>query len=201
MPDEIAFFPPMNILLIHGMFDRGSIFRRLENELTQCGHRCFAPSLRPNDARDGIADLAEKLEGRVNEVFGSDEPGVIIGFNMGCLIARYYLHYFRAARRTKAFFAISGPHYGTWTAYCYPGQGAREMRPGSALLRDLNAVNHTRMNFPIFTYWTPLDLMIIPSISSRWTPATEYVINALFHPLMPSHKKVCADIREKIQAL
>jgi triacylglycerol lipase len=191
----------MNILLIHGMFDRGSIFRRLESDLTQSGHRCFSPSLRPNDARDGIADLAEKLASLVDEVFYYEEPLVIIGFSMGCLIARYYLHYFHATGRTKAFFAISGPHHGTWTAYCYPGRGAREMRPGSLLLRDLNAVDHTRMNFPIFTYWTPFDLMIIPSISSQWAPATEYVILSPLHPLMPSNKKVRADICTKIQAL
>ena len=112
----------MNILLVHGMFDTGKIFWRLEQELTQLGHHCFAPSLRPNDAHHGIADLAEKLNGMVNESFDPKEPMVLIGFSMGCLISRYFLHHCGAGWRTRAFFAISGPHRGSLLAYFIQGR-------------------------------------------------------------------------------
>jgi triacylglycerol lipase len=188
----------MNIVLVHGIFDSGSIFKKLEKKLTKRGHRCFTPSLQPNDARHGIADLAEKLHFLVNEAFGSNEPIVIIGFSMGCLISRYYLARLDAFRRTKAFFAISGPHRGSLLAFLYPGKGFRDMRPRSNFLRDLDSINTSEWDFPIYTYWTPLDLMILPASSSRWKSATEEVVWALLHRLMPSDGKVCSSIIGKI---
>lgn len=191
----------MNILLVHGIFDTGNIYRKLAGKLTDCGHCCFAPSLLPGDARHGIADLATKLDAMVKETFGPNEPLAIVGFSMGCLVSRYYIYRLQAARRTKAFFAISGPHSGTLTAYCCPGQGARDMRPGSSLLRDLDAVDHEGLNFPIFTYWTPFDLMILPATSSRWHPAEDRIIWSPLHPLMPSNNQLCSDVVAKIEEL
>jgi len=191
----------MNILLVHGIFDTGSIYRKLVRQLTARGHHCFAPSLSPNDARHGIVDLATKLNSLVDENFGPDEPIVIVGFSMGCLIARYYIDRLRAARRIKAFFAISGPHAGTLTAYFCPGQGAKDMRPRSALLRELDSADHPAHDFPIFTYWTPLDLMILPATSSRWHPAKELIVWSALHPLMTSNNQLCSDVFAKIDEL
>ena len=188
----------MNIVLVHGIFDTGAVFKTLERELTMQGHHCFVPSLQPNDARHGIADLAEKLHFLVNEEFGSGEPIVIIGFSMGCLISRYYLARLDGFRRAEAFFAISGPHRGSLLAFLCPGKGLRDMRPGSNFLRDLDSVDMAEWNFPIYTYWTPLDLMILPANSSRWTPAMEEVVWVLLHRLMSSDKKVRLSIIEKI---
>ena len=191
----------MNVLLIHGLYDTGSIFKKLVKQLSSHGHRCLVPSLHPSDSRHGIADLACKLEVMVNEVFLPTKPLAVIGFSMGCLIARYYLHRMHAFHRTKAFFAISGPHRGTWLAYLHRGQGAREMRPGSDFLKDLDAVDETALEYPNYSYWTPLDLMIIPSSSSRMIAATDRIVWAAHHAMMPSHKKICADIIEKLDAL
>lgn len=191
----------MNILLVHGIFDTGSIFCKLAGQLTDRGHRCFSPTLTPNDARHGIADLSSKLDGIVNETFGPDEPMAIIGFSMGCLVSRYYIHRLDACRRTKAFFAISGPHGGTLTAYCYPGKGARDMRFGSPFLQDLDTVNPANQDFPIFTYWSPLDLMIVPASSSRWHPAKESIIWSPLHPMMPSNDNLCSDIVARMDEL
>jgi len=191
----------MNVLLVHGIFDTGNIYRKLAGKLTARGHHCFAPSLVPNDARHGIADLATKLDSMVNEAFGPNEPMAVVGFSMGCIVSRYYIHRLHEVRRIKAFFVISGPHAGTLTAYFCPGQGAKEMRPGSSLLRDLDSVDHDERDFPIFTYWTPFDLMILPATSSRWHPAKERIIWSLLHPLMPSDNQLCSDVVAKIDEL
>ena len=190
-----------NIVFVHGIFDTGLIFKKLEKELTEQGYRCFSPSLQPNDARYGVADLAKKLELMVNEKFGLKEPIIIVGFSMGCLISRYFLDRLHASHRTKAFFAISGPHHGTLMAYFYPGKGARDMRPSSLFLRDLDAAHPTSPSFPIYTYWTPLDLMILPASSSHWKPAQDQIVWALLHPFMPSDGKVRSSIIEKIECM
>jgi len=191
----------MNVLLIHGLYDTGSIFKKLVKDLSGQGHPCLVPSLHPNDGRHGIADLASKLEVMVNEAFDPTEPFAVIGFSMGCLISRYYLHRMHAFHRTKAFFAISGPHRGTWLAYLHRGQGAREMRPGSDFLKDLDAIDETALEYPTYSYWTPLDLMIIPPSSSKMPSATDRIVWAAHHAMMPSHKRICADIIEKLDLL
>jgi triacylglycerol lipase len=191
----------MNILLVHGMFDTGSIFKKLEGALAKLGHRCFAPSLQPADGRYGIPDLAQKLDRLVNEFFSPEEDLVIIGFSMGCIVSRYYMQHLGAARRIRAFFAISGPHRGSLLAYLYPGKGAHDLRPGSALLRNLDLLDLHAINVPTHTYWTPFDLMVVPSTSSRWLPACETIIWSLLHPLMPSNHRLCNDIIKKIGLL
>ena len=35
----------MNVLLIHGLYDTGSIFKKLVKQLSSHGHRCLVPSL------------------------------------------------------------------------------------------------------------------------------------------------------------
>ena len=75
------------------------------------------------------------------------------------------------------------------------------MRPGSDFLKDLDAVDETALEYPNYSYWTPLDLMIIPSSSSRMIAATDRIVWAAHHAMMPSHKKICADIIEKLDAL
>ena len=54
---------------------------------------------------------------------------------------------------------------------------------------------------PIYTYWTPLDLMIIPATSSRWASAHERRIWSPLHQMRPSNATVCTDIAAKIDQL
>jgi triacylglycerol lipase len=124
----------MDVVLVHGIFDNGAIFRRLAGVLADAGHRCWVPALEPADGRTGIEDLAAKLHAYIDRHLGSDAELALVGFSMGCIVSRQYLQMRDGVRRTKAFFAISGPHEGTLTAYLYPGQGAKDLRPGSQLL-------------------------------------------------------------------
>lgn len=96
----------MNVVLVHGIFDNGAIFKRLAALLTAQGHRCWVPALRPADARHGIEDLASKLKGYVQANMAPGEPFALIGFSMGCIISRQYLQMLDGAQRVCAFFAI-----------------------------------------------------------------------------------------------
>jgi triacylglycerol lipase len=191
----------MNILLVHGIFNSGAMFNRLVETLSRQGHRCFAPSLSPNDGRLGLIDLAHKLDDYVRQHIPADEEIVVIGFSMGCLVSRYYMQRLGGNARTKAYFAISGPHYGTLLGYGYIGQGARDMCPDSEFLRDLNALDAATHDFPIYTYWTPWDLMIVPATSSLWQPGIATQVPVLIHRFMVSDGTVCKDIAQKIQSL
>jgi triacylglycerol lipase len=192
----------MNIVLVHGIFDNGAIFRRLVDALTRAGHRCWVPSLKPADGRTGIRDLAAKLHAYIDRHLGTEAELALVGFSMGCIVSRHYLQMLGGVRRTKAFFAISGPHEGTLTAYLYPGQGAKDLRPGSPLLQGLKQTEDRLAAISLFTYWTSRDITIVPATSCCWALAPHRLdAKALLHRFMPGSAAVCTDVVGRVNAL
>jgi len=185
----------MNVVLVHGIFDNGAIFKRLVRALEDDGHRCWAPSLQPSDGRNGIADLAEKLKVYIEQNVDAEAPFAIVGFSMGCIVARHYMQVLGGFRRTKVFFAISGPHRGTFSAYLYFGRGAKDMRPKSALLNNLHDTEACLRGIAVFAYWTSFDTTIIPASSCNWKLAHQsFNARVLLHRFMPGNQSVCVDI-------
>lgn len=184
----------MKVILVHGIFDTGHIFKHMISKLEANEHECYAPNLKPSDARLGIADLSIKLKQYIDQKTGVEQPIAIIGFSMGCMVSRYYLQLLEGHTRTKAFFAISGPHNGTLTAYFYIGKGARDMRPHSSFLSDLAATESALENIDLYTYRTPFDAMIIPSKSSNWKIAKNIQTKSLVHSFMIRDRGVVSDI-------
>lgn len=184
----------MTVIMVHGIWDTGAVFKSLGRKLKAQGHVCLMPSLTPNDGRHGIADLANKLEAYMAEHVPENEAIALIGFSMGSIISRYYLQKLGGHLRTRVFISISGPHGGTFTAYLYPGLGTRDMRFGSALLRELDASTACLSGLIIHSFWTPLDLMIIPAHSSDWALAKNHRVWSILHPLMLRHAEVHARI-------
>lgn len=192
----------MNVVLVHGIFDSGRIFRHLVGALEKHGHRCWTPDLKLYDTRKGISDFAGELKEYIEKNIGPDEPLAVVGFSMGCIVARQYLQVLGGHHRTKAFFAISGPHHGSMTAYLYCGQGARDLRPHSPLLENLCRTESLLDGMALFSYWTPWDIMIVPAKNSDWELAQERLnVGAFMHGLMPAHRKVVADIVQRMDEI
>jgi triacylglycerol lipase len=191
----------MTVVLVDGIWGTGAIFEPLRARLTAHGHPCLVPSLQPANARYGIADLAGKLKRFIDSRVEADSMLAIVGFSMGSIVARYYLQQLGGHHRTKAFFALSGPHRGTWTAYGYIGQGARDLRPGSTLLRTLDSSSSCLSSVALHAYWTPLDLMILPATSAQWRQAANLRIVTPLHRFMPGNPRVQSDILRHLQRL
>ena|SRR5687768_8819763 len=184
----------MTVVLVDGIWGRGVVFSPLCERLTARGHRCLVPILQPNNAALGIADLAEKLKGFINARVDAESTISIVGFSLGCIVVRYYLQELGGYLRTRCFFAICGPHHGTWTAFGYHGLGARDLRPGSPLLRGLESSRAYLSCVSLHAYWTPFDLMILPATSAHWSEATCLRILSPLHRLMPRNRRVQSDI-------
>lgn len=192
----------MNIVLVHGIFDSGRIFRRLAGALEERGHRCWTPDLKLFDTRKGISDFAGELKEYIDKNIGPDEPLAVVSFSMGSIVARQYLQVLGGYRRTKAFFAIAGPHRGTLTAYLYCGQGARDLRPHSPVLENLRNTEALLDGIALYAYWTAWDVMIIPAKNSDWERASYRLnVGALLHRCMPGNKKVVADIVRRMDEI
>ncbi|CCE22864.1 MULTISPECIES: esterase/lipase family protein [Methylotuvimicrobium] len=191
----------MKVILVHGIFDTGRVFKHMTSKLEASGHECHAPNLKPSNAELGITDLSIKLKNYIDQQISVDQPIAIIGFSMGCMVSRYYLQILEGHERTKAFFAISGPHYGTMTAYFYPSKGAKDMRPNSRFLADLAITENRLENIQLYSYRTPFDAMIVPSKSSDWKIANNKRANAIVHSLMVRDRSVISDIVKNLRRL
>jgi triacylglycerol lipase len=186
------------VVLVHGILEDGLAFNSLRSRLENHGIQCHVPKLEPNDARDGIDQLAETLKEGIDKEFGPDERFAMVGFSMGGLVSRYYLQNLGGAERCEAFITVSSPHHGTKMAYAYPGKGARQMRPGSEFLKDLEASESRLGDIPVVSYRTPMDLIILPTESSVWKRAENHSHPVILHPLMLHSKPVLDDIEKRM---
>lgn len=175
---------PVPILLVHGIYDDGTALRPLQRALETAGYECFTPTLRPADARLGLADLALKLRVAVNTHFGPKRPFLVVAFSMGGLIARSYLEEYGGAARCRGLLTVSTPHAGSIMAFLIGGQGARDLRPFSPFLRALWRDKSSLAPMPLVSIWNPLDLVIFPSFSSAWRGAENRVVFCSSHPVM-----------------
>jgi triacylglycerol lipase len=184
----------MNVVMVHGFLDTGRLFGALGRKLEAAGHRCHAPTLHPRDAKLGIPDLSAKLADYVVNHAERGVPTAFVGFSMGAIVARHYLQETGGAYSARAFFSIAGPHSGAFTAYLYPGLGARQMRPGSSFLATLDDGVAALSRMTVVTYRTPFDFMVQPARSTRIAGAKEVVVWCPFHALMPSDPTVIGHI-------
>jgi triacylglycerol lipase len=187
-----------NVVLVHGFMDTGSVFKKIQQRLESRGFNCIVPNLQPRDARNGIDELSATLQREIESKIPHHQSFSLIGFSMGGLVARHYLQERDGAKQCERLITISSPHHGTLTAWLYPGMGARQMRPGSEFFSNLAATESRLGNIQLFSYRTPLDLMILPSRSSTWQRATNLDFAVLLHPLMLHSKPVLADIEARL---
>lgn len=175
------------VLLVHGIWDTGSELAALRREIERRGRLVETIDLVPNDGRAPIGELARQLGGRVEALRRESGHGRIdlVGFSMGALVSRTYIQREGGRETVRRFVSISGPHAGTLGAQVLPLEGVRDMRPGSALLRDLASDAEPWGDVEVHVLYTPFDLMILPPRSSELRGArTTTRIPVLLHRLM-----------------
>ncbi len=189
----------MKLVMVHGIWDRGSVYRRMDHFLTERGHQCFRPDLIPANGAHGLRDLAEKLKQYIDTHIAAEESIGLIGFSMGSLVAREYLQHLGGATRSSHFFTLSGPHQGTLMAHLWMGKAARDMRFRSKFLQKLNHDIRSLEHMEVHSYRTPFDLLIMPSKSSHLKWANNHTVTALFHHRMLTQEKIFAHIADVLQ--
>ncbi|MGB0679508.1 MAG: esterase/lipase family protein, partial [Polyangiales bacterium] len=152
------------VVLVHGLWDSPKSLQRLGRGLAQrCQRPCHYATLQPASGRAPIPQLAAQLETQLSAFARID----VVAFSMGALVTRYAITRGQSGARIRRFISISAPHAGSHMASLLPGAGLRDMRPGSALLRDLAAQGEHWGAVEVHTVWTPLDLSILPARSSQ----------------------------------
>lgn len=155
------------IILVHGIVDNRSVFTVLRRALARKGFGRVI-SLNYSPFTDDLREVSHRL-GRLVEAV-CEETGYervhVVGHSMGGLVARYYVQRLDGDRRVHTLVTLGSPHGGTLPAYVLPHPLLRQLRPGSDLVRELEAPApgcRTRM----VAVWSDLDQIVIPKRHAR----------------------------------
>ena len=169
------------VLLVHGFACSRAVWRPLLARLRMAGvGPVRALSLEPLFA--GIDTYAAGVLGEL-ETLRSGCGGnavTVVAHSMGGLLARAAL---RGARPglIGRIVTIGAPHHGTALAHGFGWPNARQMRPGSSWLEELNRCQEGRLDVPVTTLYSLDDNYVIPFGSARLRGARAIELRGLGH--------------------
>ena len=155
------------ILLVHGIMDNRSVFTVFRRTLRRRGFgvvHAVNYSLFTGDLRAAAHQLRKHVE-RLRAETGADRVH-IVGHSLGGVIARYYVQRMGGAAAVDTLVTLGSPHRGTLTAYLMPTPLARQLRPGSATLAQLER-RAPGCSTRFLVVWSRMDEMIIPQRNAR----------------------------------
>jgi pimeloyl-ACP methyl ester carboxylesterase len=151
-------------LIIDGIWGSHRRWERLRSRIAKEVGPCTIWQY-DNSGRVSIEALAKALSSELRQL---DVPVNLIGYSMGGLVIREALRQ-SPESKVKKVALLNSPNHGSAAAFFVPLSACREMRPGSAFLRQLNAAPWT---YPTLVTWCPYDLMVFPGSSGRWDKAS-----------------------------
>ncbi|WP_405856810.1 alpha/beta fold hydrolase [Streptomyces sp. NBC_00090] len=193
------------VVLLHGFVDNRSVFVMLRRALTRHGRDCVE-SLNYSPLTCDLRSAAELLGRRVEEIrarTGHAEVD-IVGHSLGGLIARYYVQRLGGDARVRTLVMLGTPHSGTTVAPLADAHPlVRQMRPGSAVLRELaEAAPGCRTRF--VSFWSDLDQVMVPVETARLDHPDLLVhnvrVSGIGHLALPVHPTVAAGVLEALDA-
>jgi triacylglycerol lipase len=155
------------ILLVHGIMDNRSVFTVFRRLLQRRGFgvvHAVNYSLFTGDIRTAAHELRTHVE-RLREETGAEKVH-IVGHSLGGVIARYYIQRMGGSAAVDTLVTLGSPHGGTLTAYLMPTPLARQLRPGSELLEELQRPA-PGCSTRFLVVWSRMDQMIVPQGNAR----------------------------------
>jgi len=151
--------------------------------------------------KTSLKRLARDLDSKIEELVGPEIEIDIVGFSMGGLISRIWLQNHDGFLRTKRFFSIGTPHFGTYTAQIIPSflmPGIAEMKRGSNLLSQLNDDLTSLEKGQCTSFFTKWDLMSFPGWQAKLPIGDSYHLPVLTHKELITNSSSLDILAEKI---
>lgn len=190
-------------MLAHGIWDSSARFRNMRAALLERGlGPVFAMDFSPRDASIPFQEMGNQVQEAVERLLGESDAGEvdIVAFSMGALAARYYIQRLGGSKVVRKFISISAPHHGSLLAWFSSKPGVKQIRPGSDFLQGLHRDPDPWKGVEGISFWTLLDLMILPCWSSYLQAVPNRVFLVPVHPWMLTTRRVIKAVITFLQA-
>jgi len=187
-----ADLPP--VVIVHGIFRDHRLMERLRQAFLRADRRVLTPDLKPNSGAAGLDELARQFGEFLEDNLAPGERCDVIGHSMGGMVARIFVQRHGGRARVRKLVTLASPHHGTWMAWLLPGRGVRELRPGSAFLRDLARDTDRLEGILVASYWTPFDLIIVPPRSSQLPVGRNVRVNLPHHQALVTYPRMAREL-------
>ena len=157
--------PPTQTLILDGIWGSHSRWERLRSRIAKDVGPCTIWRY-DNSGRTSIESLGAALASELQQM---NAPVNLVGYSMGGLVIREAFRQMPKLQ-VRRVALLNSPHNGSAAATLIPLAACRDMRPGSAFLKRLNA--EAPWTHPTLATWCPFDLMVVPGSSARWKQAS-----------------------------
>ncbi len=152
------------LVFVHGYLSNPSAFLPLECYLRTHGIQKIL--FYEYSGRAGIEQAALGLKTFLKQQVRGGRIDLVC-HSLGGLVARVYLQNLGGARRVDQCISLGAPNDGTYNAYWLTSRVARELRPGSDLLRRLEATRGAATTVRFLSIVAGSDNIILPRTSAH----------------------------------
>lgn len=155
------------ILLLHGIMDNRSVFTVFRRSLRRRGFgvvHAVNYSVFTEDIRTAAHRLHQQVE-ELREQAGAERIH-IVGHSLGGMIARYYVQRMGGSAAVDTLVTLGSPHGGTLAAHLLPTPLARQLRPGSDVIAELERPAPS-CDTRFLVAWSRMDQLVLPQRNGR----------------------------------
>jgi triacylglycerol lipase len=160
------------VLLLHGFFGSPGNFDTMKEYLERKGraveyHDYYYPE---SIGQKSFIQLADELAAYVRKELEGKKFSVIAFSQGGILFRTLAMQYPELVEDVEKVVTICTPHYGSlWAAIEY-APGITDLKPGSELLKTLNAYDD---RLPYYAVYNTIDEVVVPGVSAKFERAKE----------------------------
>jgi triacylglycerol lipase len=191
------------VILVHGFGHNRSGWFLLDRELRNAGFSSVH-TLNYVAGTKHVPELAERVAAKVEEVrrLTGAEKVHLVGHSLGGVLIRWYVQEMGGDRFVDTAITVASPHEGTVAALPALGRTARDLRPGSAVMRRL-ACGARPTDVRWIAFYSNLDVLVVPGPSAMLRHpamrATNIFVKDHGHITIMVSKRVARAIREQLE--
>jgi triacylglycerol esterase/lipase EstA (alpha/beta hydrolase family) len=190
------------VLLIHGFGHNRSAWMVLDRHLRQAGFTSVH-SFNDNPFVHDVPQMAARLKERIALIRAlTGAPQVhLVGHSLGGTVIRWFVQELDGAAVVDTAICVATPHQGTRAAFTGAlfGRTARQLLPGSAVMRRLNS-RPLPASVRWVSYYSNLDLLIQPCSSAKLDGAANLLAKDHGHVSVLLSPKVARSIVDQLEA-
>ncbi|MCO5977475.1 permease [Ideonella oryzae] len=191
------------VLLVHGYLCNRALWNPWLRRLRAQGIPAVAVTLEPPGATlDGHVST---LQAAVQQLWQrTGRPPLLVGHSMGGLALRAWWRADAGRTPVCGLVTVGTPHGGTWMAHWGHSASARQMRPGSAWLRQL-AADEVRLRAEsseapkVLSVFSPCDSIVFPTQAALWPGGEALAVAGAGHVDLLQHAVVFEAVCQRVQ--